>query len=308
MTIQEFKSYAKNQLQNSPSPDLDIQVILEHFLKLTKTQILLNKDKNLSELEFETLSDAIAKRKSGLPVAYITNCKEFFGYDFFVTSDVLIPKPDTEILVEKAIDFIYSKIEENPNKILTICDMCTGSGCIAISVFRTLIDTYKIPLSKMPKFTLVDISQKALSIAKKNAELLCTKDELYNLHFIQSNLFENIQYSYDVILTNPPYIPHSMVQKLLQDGRSEPVLALDGDITLFGERAKTADGKEKDDGLEIIRNLIPQCKSHLSPMGIILMETGEYNAEETSQIAKNYGFKTEIFTDLENQLRVVVME
>ena len=82
MTIQEFKSYAKNQLQNSPSPDLDIQVILEHFLKLTKTQILLNKDKNLSELEIATLSDAIAKRKSGLPVAYITNCKEFLGMIF----------------------------------------------------------------------------------------------------------------------------------------------------------------------------------------------------------------------------------
>jgi release factor glutamine methyltransferase len=308
MTIQEFKSNAKKQLQDSPSPDLDIQVILEHFLKLSKTQILLNKDKNLSELEIATLSEAIEKRKSGLPVAYITNCKEFFGYDFFVTPDVLIPKPDTEILVEKAIDFIYSKIEENPNKILTICDMCTGSGCIAISVFRTLIDTYKIPLSKMPKFTLVDISQKALSIAKKNAELLCTKDELYNLHFIQSNLFENIQYSYDVILTNPPYIPHSMVKELLQDGRNEPVLALDGDITLFGERAKTADGKEKDDGLEIIRNLIPQSKEHLSPRGIILMETGEYNAKETSQIAKTYDFKTEIFTDLEDQLRVVVME
>ena len=125
MTIQEFKSYAKNQLQNSPSPDLDIQVILEHFLKLTKTQILLNKDKNLSELEIATLSDAIAKRKSGLPIAYITNQKEFYGYNFHVTPDVLIPKPDTEILVEKAIDFIYSKIEENPNKILTICDMWT---------------------------------------------------------------------------------------------------------------------------------------------------------------------------------------
>lgn len=308
MTIQEFKSYAKNQLHNSPSPDLDIQVILEHFLKLSKTQILLNKDKNLSELEIAKLSDAIAKRKSGLPVAYITNCKEFFGYDFFVNPDVLIPKPDTEILVEKAIDFIIAKIENNSDKIFTICDMCTGSGCIAISVFRTLVDSYKIPLSKMPKFTLVDISEKALQIARKNAESLCSKDELCNFHFIKSNLFENIQYSYDVILTNPPYIPHSMVQKLLQDGRSEPVLALDGDITLFGERAKTADGKEKDDGLEIIRNLIPQCKSHLSPMGIVLMETGEYNAEETSQIAKNYGFKTEIFTDLENQLRVVVME
>lgn len=308
MTIQEFKSYAKNQLQNSPSPDLDIQVLLEHFLKLNKTQILLKKETLISQEQQELLENAIAKRKSGLPVAYITNCKEFFGYDFFVTPDVLIPKPDTEILVEKAIDFIIAKIENNSDKIFTICDMCTGSGCIAISVFRTLVDSHKIPLSKMPKFTLVDISEKALQIAKKNAESLCSKEELCNFHFIKSNLFENIQYSYDVILSNPPYIPHSMVQKLLQDGRSEPVLALDGDITLFGERAKTADGKEKDDGLEIIRNLIPQCKCHLSPMGIVLMETGEYNAEETSQIAKNYGFKTEIFTDLENQLRVVVME
>ena len=92
-----------------------------------------------------------------------------------------------------------------------------------------------------------------------------------------------------------------MVQKLLKDGRNEPVLALDGDITLFGERAKTEDGKEKDDGLEIIRNLIPQSKNHLNPMGIVLMETGEYNAEETSQIAQEHGFKTEIFTDLEIQ-------
>lgn len=308
MTIQEFKSYAKNQLYNSPSPDLDVQVLLEHFLKLNKTQILLKKETLISQEQQELLENAIEKRKTGLPIAYITNQKEFYGYDFFVNPDVLIPKPDTEILVEKAIDFIISKIENNSDKIFTICDMCTGSGCIAISVFRTLVDSHKIPLSKMPKFTLVDISEKALQIARKNAESLCSKDELCNFHFIKSNLFENIQYSYDVILTNPPYIPHSMVQKLLQDGRSEPVLALDGDITLFGERAKTEDGKEKDDGLEIIRNLIPQCKSHLSPMGIVLMETGEYNAEETSQIAKNYGFKTEIFTDLENQLRVVVME
>ena len=307
MTIQEFKSYAKNQLQNSPSPDLDIQVFLEHFLNLTKTQILLNKDKPLSSKEFNLLDTAITKRKSGLPVAYITNNKEFFGYNFYVTPDVLIPKPDTEILVEKAIDFIISKIENNPEKIFTICDMCTGSGCIAISVFRTLIDSHKIPLSKMPKFTLVDISEKALTIARKNAEKLCSKEELTNFHFIQSNLFENIQYSYDVILSNPPYIPHTMVKELLQDGRNEPVLALDGDVTMFGERAKTTEGIEKDDGLEIIRNLIPQSKEHLSPMGIILMETGEYNAEETSQIAKTYDFRTEIFTDLEEQLRVVFM-
>ncbi len=308
MTIQEFKSYAKKELINSPSPDLDIQILLEHFLELTKTQILLNNGKDLTTTQTQLLKDAISKRAKGLPISYITNQKEFYGYNFYVTPDVLIPKPDTEILVEKAIDFIYTKIENNTNKIFTICDMCTGSGCIAISVFRTLIDTYNIPLSKMPKFTLVDISEKALKIARKNAEKLCTKEELSNFHFIQSNLFENIQYSYDVILSNPPYIPHTLVKQLLEDGRSEPILALDGDITLFGERATDSNGKAKDDGLEIIRNLIPQCKEHLSPQGIILMETGEYNAKETSQIAKTYNFKTEIFTDLENQLRVVFME
>ena len=175
------------------------------------------------------------------------------------------------------------------------------------------IDTYNFLLSFFDEFENEPDLEKDLDDKAFRARYFYHIHREINSKIVNScveagRVFENIQYSYDVILSNPPYIPHSMVQKLLQDGRSEPVLALDGDITLFGERAKTEDGKEKDDGLEIIRNLIPQCKSHLSPMGIVLMETGEYNAEETSQIAKNYGFKTEIFTDLENQLRVVVME
>ena len=96
-----------------------------------------------------------------------------------------------------------------------------------------------------------------------------------------------------------------MVDELLRDGRSEPRLALDGDITLTGDRACEADGQAKDDGLEIIRNLIPQAQAHLAPRGTVLMETGEYNAEATAALAEDLGFNTEIHKDLEGQLRVV---
>ena len=122
--------------------------------------------------------------------------------------------------------------------------------------------------------------------------------------FTRSNLFEQVPWRFDVILTNPPYIPHTMVNELLKDGRSEPRLALDGDITETGDRAKI-NGYELDDGLTIIKNLIPQIKEHLNPKGTVLMETGEYNAQATAAWAKNWAFKTQIYPDLEGQLRVV---
>lgn len=310
MTILEFKKYAALELKDfSPSVLLDVRVLLEHCLNLSKTQLLLQENNQLDDKSLTWLNNAIQKRKTGLPIAYITNHKEFFGYDFFVDSSVLIPKADTEILVEKAITIILEKINARKNSLITICDMCTGTGCITLSIFCTLIEKYKIPLEKFPTFTLVDISEKALNIATKNAEILLQKYPQYKslLRFVRSNLFEQIPHSFDVILTNPPYVPHSMVEELLKDGRSEPVLALDGDITLFGERATDTDGKEADDGLCVIKNLILQINEHLCPMGTVLMETGEYNAQETASFAQVQGYKTQIFTDLEGQLRVVQM-
>lgn len=309
MTIHEFKCATIKALSDtSPSPQLDVQVLLEHALGLSKTELLLHRDKPILEEKLTWLQCAVNNRKTGLPIAYITGHKEFYGYDFIVSPAVLIPKPDTEILVERAIDVIIEKMDAHPNQILTICDMCTGSGCIALAVLKTLIDVHKIPYSNLPSFTLVDISADALEIAQKNASLLVSEYP-DKLHFVRSNLFEQFSmaggYSYDLILTNPPYIPHSMVNELLQDGRNEPRLALDGDVTLTGDAAYTIDGDLADDGLEIIRNLIPQAKFHLAPLGIILMETGEYNAKAAALIAENYGFKTRIHTDLEGQLRVV---
>lgn len=309
MTIQEFKNYSINQLQEfSPSAQLDVEVLLQYILNLNKTSLLLNRDKLIEEEKLQWLYKAIEQRKSGLPIAYITGHKEFYGYEFIVSPAVLIPKPDTEILVERAVELVIEKMEAHPNQLLTICDMCTGSGCIALAVLRTLTDVYKIPSGKLPSFTLVDISLDALDIAKKNAKALATEFS-DKIHFVRSNLFEQFSqtggWSFDLILTNPPYIPHSMVDELLLDGRNEPRLALDGDVTLTGDAAYTIEGDLADDGLEIIRNLIPQAKVHLSPMGIILMETGEYNAKAAASIAENHGFKTRIHTDLEGQLRVV---
>ena len=133
----------------------------------------------------------------------ITGVKEFFGYDFFVTPDVLIPKPDTEILVERAVELILEKMESRPTKLLTVCDMCTGSGCIALAVLRTLTDTYKIPYGDLPSFTLVDISEPALEVAKQNAKNLAA-DYSDKIHFVRSNLFEQFSltggWSFDLIL------------------------------------------------------------------------------------------------------------
>lgn len=316
MTIQEFKNQAQKELSNSPSPALDTQVLLEYITGFSKTQILLNRDSVLTEEQLNWLKEAVSKRQEGLPVAYITGHKEFYGYDFFVSPAVLIPKPDTEILVEKAIDSIIEKMENRNGKIggegaiLSVCDMCTGSGCIAISVIKSLLENYNVPEDKLPKFTLVDISKDALEIAKINAERLLSEDKDFSisiirskLQFIQSNLFMNVPYKFDVILTNPPYIPHSMVDELLQDGRKEPRLALDGDVDIFsGDKSATHDG------LSIIRELIPQAREHIAPFGTMIMETGEYNAEETEALTKEAGFSCELYSDLENQLRGVVSQ
>jgi release factor glutamine methyltransferase len=289
-----------NSFVPSTSPVLDVDCILCFVLQKNKTYLLLNQNEELNSQCELNFANAIFLRRTGLPVAYITGHKEFFGYDFIVSPDVLIPKPDTEILVEKAIDYIKEKVFANPNKILTICDMCTGSGCIGLSVLKNLIEENLIPQNRIPKFVLVDISSKALEIAIKNYENLIPKEYSQRVQFVQSNLFSNVTGTFDVILTNPPYIPATLVTDLLKDGRNEPTLALNGDIT------ETGDASNSDDGLEIIRRLVPQAFEKLIYNGILLMETGEYNAEDTSELEKSIGFRNIcIHKDLSGQLRVV---
>ena len=181
MTIQQFKQNAISRLSaNSPSAQLDVQVLMEFALNCSKTQLLLRKDDEIPTEKLKWLEAAIEKRSTGLPVAYITGHKEFYGFDFLVSPAVLIPKPDTEILVERAVELILESMELHPERILTICDMCAGSGCIGLAVLKTLAETYDIPADKLPKITFADISGAALEVAEKNfAQLFGTnRDKL----------------------------------------------------------------------------------------------------------------------------------
>lgn len=303
-TIRTFRTFATKQLEGvSPTPDLDVQVLLQHAMHYDKTQLLLFSDNHIPDEQLEWLYNAIEKRNNGLPVAYITGHKEFYGYDFLVTPQVLIPKPDTEVLVERALEIILEKMEDSSNtEPLTICDMCTGSGCIGLSVMKTLYAVDKIPIEKLPNITMVDISSHALENAKKNAARLLPEQEIIKkFTFVQSNLFNSIEDKFDLILSNPPYVPSSMVDELLADGRGEPRLALDGDMVI-----ESLEGDEfNTDGTSIIKQLIIQACEHLTFNATILMETGEYNALKTAEFAQLQGFSTQIHTDLAGEYRNV---
>ncbi|MBQ2571307.1 MAG: peptide chain release factor N(5)-glutamine methyltransferase, partial [Treponema sp.] len=272
MTIQEARKYGFDSLEKtSPSAQLDSDVLLGAVSGFSKTDLIFKREHELSCEEEEKFASYIAARKTGLPVAYITGHKEFYGYDFLVTPDVLIPKPDTELLVEKALEIVKEKC--GGNHLLTVCDMCTGSGCVGISL---LLECEKfLPKEKLPLVILADISSSALDIARQNVDMLFSSDAgLLHLRdrvrFVRTNLFEAVSGSFDLIVTNPPYIPSKEARDLLKDGRSEPILALDGDVNLHG------DPTGEEDGLGIMRNLVPQAVAQLSPDGVLIAEAGEY--------------------------------
>ena len=274
------------------SPVLDANILLCHFLNLSKTALICNDSRILTETELDLIQQGIEKRLSGLPVAYITKHKEFFGYDFYVDQNVLIPKPDTELLVEQALLAVDKAFVTAPEKKADykIADVCTGSGCIAISVLKTLFQKYRASI----KVAASDISKAALAVAKKNADTLLSQEERQNISFYQGDLFQAFSSSenqkFDMILSNPPYVPTNLTEELLSDGRSEPRLALDGES----------------DGLGIIRRLVVEAKNHLKKGGVFFLEAGEYNVEEAGKCLLNAGF-TDIFIhkDLAGLLRLV---
>lgn len=337
MTLQTIKKNTVKVLEESGSPSaaLDTDCLLQFFLNKDKTFILTHHDLELTESQISDFNSLVEKRKTGFPIAYITGVKEFYGYDFFVTPDVLIPKPDTEILVEDAvneivefynaqlnsIDDISSKTSANKNDIssnsrrVKIADICSGSGCIGLSVLKSLEE--KIADKNIFDLTMTDLSDKALEVTKKNAESLFEKD-FSRIKFLNGDLLCG-ESCFDFILSNPPYVPHEMTEDLLKDGRSEPRLALDGDKDCgkekkFDERNSTCknnfDLKEvpfnTNDGLAIIRRLIPLAYDALNDNGSFLMECGEYQTREVKLLFEDAGFSdVKILCDLSGQERVV---
>ncbi len=302
MTISEYKKEKAKLLVNSPSPILDMDCLLQYFLKKNKTWLLTHADEELESVVGDAsivskIDQAVEKRKTGLPIAYITETKEFYGLDFYVNKNVLIPKPDTEILVEKAIQLI------NENHFKTVADICTGSGCIAVSIAKNVASDVK--------FYATDVSHLALEIAEKNAfEILGKKIADENFKFLLGEVLwplienedENINNEQlDLIVTNPPYIPRLMVNQLLRDGRNEPILALDGDACYTNPL-----DENYGDGMSVIRPIISQSIGKLKDGGYFLCETGEYNSDATVELCRINGFTNiQVLKDLEGSPRVV---
>ncbi len=287
----------------NPTPALDSDCLLSHILEKERTFILSHRDYPVSETQRQRFADAIRQRRSGLPVAYITGKKEFYGLPFTVTPAVLIPKPDTELLVERAVAIVLEKRAADPEKKLSVCDMCTGSGCIAIALLKTIAENRSAACRNLPEITLSDISGPALKIAELNADTLLAAEERQHVHFVQSDLFRTVGCRFDVITANPPYIPSAVARALLTDGRNEPLLALDGDAApSTGTAART-------DGLSVIVRLLPEAYAHLAARGVLLMEAGEYNIGAAAQEAERVGFRrVRIFQDLAGQPRLLQAE
>lgn len=288
---------------------LDADILISYILKKERAWVIAHKDFDFSEFKNE-FKKAVQKRKGGLPIAYLTGLKDFYKHSFFVNTNVLIPKPDSELIVEKAIFFLKEKYNspEHIKKTFYMLDICTGSGCIGISVaaefFNYINNKYSFLQNDISNFfkyrfklVLADISDSALKVCKKNAKTILPDPILQNTLIINSDLKETFYLvenkKYDLITANPPYVPSIITKKILADGRKEPHLALDG-----GE-----------DGLDLIKPLAINAFTALNTHGKIFTEVGEYHSEEALSIFKNAGFHSSIiYKDLSGQDRIIEAE
>ena len=271
------------------NPRLDSEVLLAHLLRLDRVGLYLNFDRPLSRDELSSFREIVKRRGSREPLQYITGHQEFWSLDFKVTPDVLIPRPDTEILVEEALKAVRREtldVRRQNQLPFTILDLCTGSGCIAISLAHELKDAVVYA---------VDTSEAALSIARENAEKNVVQDRVI---FLQGDLYEALTShvsrltSYDLIVSNPPYIKNIDIPNIQPEVRDyEPRMAVDG-------------GTE---GLGFYKRIVADAPNHLSPHGWLMVEVGEGQADAVSKMMADTGAFESISTvkDLAGIERVV---
>lgn len=279
MNIREvIVEYSKQLDIISDTPRLDVEILLQKALGgVDRLYIHLNLSKELEIEQEEIFLRFIEERLKGRPIAYIVNNREFMGLDFYVKEGVLIPRPDTEILVEEIIELCKGKDD------LDILDIGTGSGAITVSLAKYI---------EKSRLTSLDISEIALEIAKKNAK---SNGVIDKINFIKSDLFQQIvgtNLKFDIIVSNPPYIRKRDIDELHTQVKDyEPYNALEGGI----------------DGLDFYRNITEQSKNYLKPGGILAYEVGHDQAEEVVKIMQNNGYnKIYIKKDLQGIDRVVI--
>lgn len=261
----------------SSTAALDAELLMAHALNTSRGGVIAHGNDAVTEDNLRTFFHYIHQRERGTPVAYITGVKEFYGLEFTVTPDVLIPKPDTELLVELSLNFLSAL----PSSLSpAIADICCGSGCIGISIAHTL-SHYSL--------SFTDISAAALEVCKANAKRLLKGTE-GAAEFLSGGLLDvfSAERKFSLIVSNPPYVPSDVTDTLLLDGRGEPRLALDG-----GE-----------DGLEITRQLVKAAVPHLERGGCLIIESSEEGTAQVAKMMKEAGLQdvTE-HKDLSGQMR-----
>lgn len=255
---------------------LKSRILLAHILNVEKEYLIIHDNEVLLSLQENEFFEKVNKLCSGVPIQYLTNSQEFMGFNFYVDENVLIPQPDTEILVENVISIIKN-LQKSCQKEITVLDLCTGSGIIGVCLKKYLQNVNVLSS---------DISSNALEIAKKNANLQNVK-----IDFIKSDLFENIDEKFDVIVSNPPYIKTDKINELSKEVKNEPRLALDG-----GQ-----------DGLDFYRKIIKESTNFFRKTGYLALEIGYDQKEAVENLFKNFKYKEiKIFKDLSDIERVII--
>ena len=278
MKVEELLKYGKFELEKNKIEDASIiaKILIQYVLKIDKNKIIIEKEKEVEKIKEEEYKKYIKEIVQGKPIQYIINNQEFMKLNFFVNENVLIPQPDTEILVEKVLEIVKENMESK------ILDICTGSGAIGISLAYYL---------NKAKLTLADISSKALEISKINAKRNNVEEKI---KFINSDMFEKIEEKYNIIVSNPPYIKTNIIPTLDKQVQNEPYIALDG-------------GK---DGLKFYRILIDEAPKHLEKDGILIFEIGYDQKEDIENLVKeNKNYKSmQVIKDLSQNDRVVILK
>lgn len=266
LSYRECYEFGLKTLSEAEIPDasLDARLLLENVCQTNRHDLLVHGEQEVAQEELEQYLSYIEQRSHRVPLQYITGQQEFMGLSFKVDCNVLIPRQDTEILVEEVL-----RILQDGNSIL---DMCTGSGCILISLLQ---------FSNHCKGLGVDISGEAVAIARENADLILRKSEesIQNTErsysFVKSDLFQEIKGTYDIIVSNPPYIKSDVITTLMPEVREfEPYQALDG----------------KEDGLYFYEKIIMESKKYLNKEGSLFFEIGYDQAIDVQALMKEAGF------------------
>ena len=315
MTLSEAYETGKKQLQAAGIQEfeLDAFYLLECVTGIARTKFYVDCKKDLADEQVERYSDLLAMREQRIPLQHLTGEQEFMGLSFLVNEDVLIPRQDTEIMVEAALEVIRNQVRrmeqpegkygeekqeeginnDNQGQIFSFLDMGTGSGCILLSIIKHGYDKWKSKIEGIG----VDISEKALVVAKKNVNRIFSEltskglaDEI-KITLIHSDLFDKVEGMFNMIVSNPPYIGTLEFDQLAAEVRShEPKVALDGGA----------------DGLWFYRHIIQDSKDYLLPGGELLLEIGATQGREVSDFMRHHGYiNVKITKDLSGLDRVV---